>query len=70
MKRNAWQLYRWAGLFLAFQVAGCKTLPAHAVFVLVFVVLGATPFLLYWAETALKNRYFAGLKTKRSFKCR
>jgi hypothetical protein len=70
MKRNAWQVYRWAGLFLAFQVAGCKTLPAVAVLVLVFATLGATPFLLYWVETALKNRYFAGLKTKRSFKCR
>jgi len=70
MKRNAWQIYRLAGLFMAFQVAGCKTLPAVAVLVLVFATLGATPFLLYLVETALKNRYFAGLKTKRSFKCR
>jgi hypothetical protein len=65
MKRNAWQVYRWAGLFLAFQVAGCKTLPDYAVFLLVFVVLGATPFLLYWVETAVKVRYFAAGKTKR-----
>jgi hypothetical protein len=59
MKRNAWQVYRWAGLFLAFQVAGCKTLPSHAVLILVFATLGATPFLLYWVETAVKVRYFA-----------
>jgi len=51
-------------------VAGCKTLPAHAILILVFATLGATPFLLYWVETAVKVRYFAGLKTKRSFKCR
>jgi len=51
-------------------VAGCKTLPSHAVLILVFATLGATPFLLYWVETAVKIRYFAGLKTKRSFKCR
>ena len=64
MKRNAWQIYRLAGLFMAFQVAGCKTLPAHAVLVLVFAVLGATPFLLHGIETAVKVRYFAAGKTK------
>jgi len=62
--KHAWKLYRWAGLFLAFQVAGCITLPAVAVLILVFVTLGATPFLLHSIETAVKVRYFAAGKTK------
>jgi len=57
--KHAWQIYRLAGLFMAFQVAGCKTLPAVAVLVLVFATLGATPFLLHFIETAVKVRYFA-----------
>jgi len=33
-------------------------------------VASKTPFLLHGIETAVKVRYFARLKTKRSFKCR
>jgi arginine exporter protein ArgO len=69
MTLHTWQVYRWAGLFLAFQVAGCKTLPAPAVLILVFATLGAAPFLLYYAEVAMKNRYFAqDSKTKQTIK--
>jgi len=69
MTRHAWQTYRFAGLFLAFQVAGCKTLPAPAVLILVLAVLGAAPFLLYAIEVAVKNRYFAHqTKTKQPIK--
>jgi hypothetical protein len=67
--RHTGQILNLVALFLAFVVSGCKTLPALAQLILVFAVLGGTPFLLHRLACHAKSRYFAAKpKTKQLIK--